>query len=294
MLPADLSLLISLLALLAAMSFACGTLMVKRGLQHTDSVTGAVIQIGTSMVIFGLAAPFFVSGSDWLSPAVWVFAAVGLARPSFSTILANEGTRRLGPTLSSTFESLSPLFAVMGGAAFLAEQLTPAAVLGTLGVVAGVVVLTARGRLTRSWRAWALAFPLGAALIRSAAHVAARWGLLMLPNVILSGAVAYTVSFAVAFGVNRVRRRPAPRAPLTRGVLWFVGSGTSNAAAIFALNSALMLGPVVQVSPLVATYPLFTLLGGRLLYRQEPITGRMLLAVALIVPSVILITMAHR
>jgi drug/metabolite transporter (DMT)-like permease len=288
------SVLTSGLALLAALFFAAGTLLVKRGLQQLDSVSGAVIQIAVSLLAFAAAGPFAISAGDWLSPAVWVFAAIGLLRPSITTILANEGTRRLGPTLSATLESLSPVFAVTGGVVFLAERATWPIVLGTAGVVSGVMVLTRRGRLPRSWTAWALLFPLGAALIRSSAHLGARWGLLMLPNVVMSGLVANGVSFAIALGVRRVHGRAGGPPPLLRpGAGWFVASGVTNATAIFCLNSALMLGQVVYVSPVVAAYPLFTLLGSRLFYRQEPITVRLLLGMLLIVPSVVLITLAH-
>jgi drug/metabolite transporter, DME family len=289
-------LLTSALALLSSLQFAAGTLLVKRGLRNADSVTGAVIQIAISMVLFALAAPFALHLGDFLSPAVWVFAAIGLLRPSFSTMLANEGTHRLGPTISTTMESMSPLFAVLGGVVFLHERLTPPLALGTLGVMAGVMVLSRRGRLPRAWSAWALAFPLGAALIRSMAHVAAKWGLTLLPSVVMSGLIAYTVSFVIAGGVRTARSAhgsPGRGTLLGQGMVWFALAGATNAGAIYALNSALMRGQVVLVSPLVATYPLFTLLGSRLFYRSEPITGRMLLSVAVIVPSVIVITLGH-
>jgi drug/metabolite transporter (DMT)-like permease len=290
---AHLDLLTSALALLAAAQFAAGTLLVKRGLQYADSITGATIQIAVSMVVFALAAPFTIQASDWLSPAVGIFAALGLLRPSVSTMLANEGTRRLGPTISTTMESMSPFFAVLGGVLVLSERLATTTAVGTLGVVAGVAVLSARGRLPRAWSTWALLFPLGAALIRSGAHVAAKMGLLLLPNVVLSGLVAYTVSFVVALGVRSARPAAARPRPSREALLWFVLSGITNAGAIFALNSALMLGQVVLVSPVVAAYPVFTILGSRLFFRQDPITGRMVLALLLVVPSVMLITLGR-
>ncbi|HKJ00553.1 MAG TPA: DMT family transporter [bacterium] len=295
MLLSDLGSLTSALALLAALCFAAGTLLAKRGLQHLDSITGAVVQIAVSLLAFVLAAPFSIESGDWLSPAVWVFAGIGLLRPSLSTMLAFEGNRRLGPTITATVASLSPIFAVTGGVLFLAERLTLPIVIGTVGVVLGVGVLSSKGRLPRSWPVWALLFPLGAALIRSSAHVGAKWGLLILPNVVMSGLVAYSVSFAVALGVRLLRgQRMGPQPPVTRtGAAWFVASGLTNAAAIFLLNSALMLGQVVYVSPVVAAYPVFTMLGSWLFYRQETITGRMVLGLLLIVPSVVVITLAH-
>lgn len=287
------SLLTSVLALAAAAQFATGTLMARRGLGQGDSVTGAVISIGTSALIYWAVAPLAIAPAYFLSPAVWVFAGIGVLRPGVTTILAYEGNRRVGPTIAATMASLSPMFAVAGGVVFLAERPAATTLLGTLGVVCGAAVLAGKGRVPRSWPVWALLFPLGAAMIRSGAHVAARWGLLMLPSVVMSGLVAYSVSFTVSASIWAVRHRRA-RQPLTRAAFaWFVGAGALNAGAIFALNTALMLGQVVVVSPLTATYPVFTLLGSWLVFRQEQITGRTVAGVLLIVPSVILITLGR-
>ena len=119
---------VTFLALLASLHFAVGALLVKRGLRQSDSVSGAVISIATSLVIFGIAAVFTVERAEWFSPAIWIFAAVGLLRPSFSTMLAYEAKHRLGPTISTTVEATSPLFAVMGGIFLLSEP-----VLGLVG-----------------------------------------------------------------------------------------------------------------------------------------------------------------
>lgn len=289
----DPTLVPALLALLAAVQFAAGNITVKRGLEHADSVTGATVTIATSTVLYALAAPFTLRAEFWLSPAVWVFAAIGLLRPSVSTMLSYEGNRHMGPTITATVASLSPLFAVAGGVVFLAERPAVTTLVGTIGVVAGIIVLSGRGDVPRTWPTWALLFPLGAALIRAGAHVAARWGLLLVPSVVMAGLVAYCVSLVISLAVQRLQ--PAPRRrPLTRAALaWFVLAGLFNAGAIFALNTGLMLGEVVLVSPLASTFPLFTLLGSWLLLRQEVITRRTVLGVLVTVPAVILITIGR-
>ena len=290
-------LLASGLGLLAAVQFAASSLLVKRGLVRGDPISGATISIAASFTVFALAAPFTVTAADFRSPALWIFAAVGLMRPAFSTMLANEGTRRLGPTISSTVESTSPLFAVTGGVLVLREHLGLGTALGTLGVVCGIGVLSQRGRLTRDWPLWALGFPLAAAIIRSTAHVAVKAGLMLLPNVVLSGGMAYGVSFLMALGVLGLRRSQGWHSRAAGGPWggagWFVLTGLANAGAIFALNSALEIGDVVQVSPVTASVPVFTLLGSWLFLRTERLSGRIVLAVLLVVPSVVLITLGR-
>lgn len=285
--------LASALAILAAMQFAGGTLLAKRGLESTNSVTGALISIATSALVYWLLMPFAVELHDWRSPAVLIFAAIGLLRPSVSTMLAYEGTRRLGPTISATFASFSPLFAMAGAVLFLSETLRPTTLAGILGVVAGIMVLTGRGGARRGWTASALLFPVGASLIRASAHVGAKWGLNLLPSVVMSGLVAYTVSLLVALAITLARGDKALPDLRSEGLKWLVAAGLLNAGAIFALNTGLMIGEVVVVSPLVATYPLFTMLGSRLFYGQEALTRRTVAGVLLLVPSVMLITLAR-
>lgn len=284
---------VTVLALLASFFFAVGALLVKRGLHQTDSISGTVITIATSLAIFGIAAIFTVERTDWFSPAIWIFAAIGLLRPSFSTMLAYEGKHRLGPTISTTVEATSPIFAVMGGILLLSEPVEATTLAGAAGVMAGIMLLCLRGRGSAQWSLPALLFPLAAALIRSGAHVGARWGLTLLPNVILTGMVAYAVSFLIATAVALMRRKVFGGRRSWQGWKWFVLAGLANSGAIFTLNTALMLGSVSRVSPLISTYPLFTMILSAVFYRQERITRFTVMAVAIVVPSVMLITLGH-
>lgn len=284
---------VTLLALLASLHFAVGALLVKKGLHQTDSISGTVISIATSLVIFGIAALFTVTRAEWGSPAIWIFATIGLLRPALSTMLAYEAKHRLGPTISTTIEAASPLFAVMGGILILSEPADMRTLIGACGVVLGIMLLALRGGGSAHWSLLALIFPLGAALIRSGAHVGARWGLTLLPNVVLTGLIAYGVSFLIASGIAYLGRNVLNTRRSVRGWKWFILAGCANSGAIFTLNTALMLGNVSRVSPLIATYPLFTLILSALFYREEQITRHMVLAVILVVPSVMLITMGR-
>ena len=293
----DSSLTISLLALTASFLFALMVIMGRQGLHTMDALTGAMINIGVSMAIFGVAGIFLIKAEYWSSPALWIFASIGILRPALSNIFGFEGSRRLGPTVSTTVESLSPFFAIVGGVALLSEQVTPLMAVGALGIVAGVVFLTSQGSARRNWPYWALGFPFGAALIRSSAHVGARWGLNLLPidasAVIFSGLIAYMVSFGITLTASTLRRGGLRGHWSREGFFWFSLTGVANAGAIFTLNTALSMGQVAMVSPLIATFPLFTMAMSYAFYKRERITWRTLAGVLLVVPSVVLLTVGH-
>jgi DME family drug/metabolite transporter len=61
------------------------------------------------------------------------------------------------------------------------------------------------------------------------------------------------------------------------------------------LNNALIRGDIVTVVPIIAAAPVFTMLMSWLIFRREKITARTLAALALVLPSVILIVvLGHR
>ena len=168
---------------------------------------------------------------------------------------------------------------------------TPIAV-GTIGVILGVILLGWRGELRRSWPIWALGLPIAAAALRVLAQALAKIGMETLPSALFAGLVGYTVSLAIAIGVNagRGQRLADVYAP---GFWWLALTGVTNGLAILALNSALLCGRLTTVSPLVACAPLFSLALGYLVFREKQLTARTVVAVLIIVPSVVSIALAR-
>ena len=162
--------------------------------------------------------------------------------------------------------------------------------LGTGAIVAGVVVLSWRGEVSRAWPWWALLLPIGAACLRSVAQAFAKLGMESLPSPYFVGLVGYSVSFAIALADHH-RRGGATHMVVNRGCAWFALTGLSYGFAILSLNSALNCGPLSVVAPIVACAPLFTLLLGVGLFRERAVTGRVIAAVLLVVPGVVLISM---
>jgi len=278
------------LALLAALLFSLGNQTSRHALAYAPASQVTLYQIGVSVSLYWMAAPFYMKTAYWLSPAVLLLAAAGLIRPLISANLGTIGTRILGPTISSTMGACGPLLSVTLGVVLLSETLHWQTAVGTAGIVISIVVLTWRGQNKPDWPVWALIFPFGAAFIRAASHALAKLGLEFIPSPVFVALIAYSVSFPLAFLYHGYRQRQQPTGPVVRtGILWMLVSGTFYGIAVLVLNTALLSGDLVVVSPIVACTPFFTLILGVWGFRETQINLRTVMAVLLVVPSVILI-----
>lgn len=284
-----------LLALTSATLFAVSILVLHQGLRHADSETGSLIQIATTALCYWLLAPWLVESWYWLTPAAALFALVGLFKPFLSANASLLSVHYLGPTPSSTLAATAPLFAAAFGVFLLGEHLTLPIALGTMAIMGGSIVLAQQGAWGRhtSWPLWALSLPLAAALIRAAGDSLTKFAMLGLPSPYFAGLVSFTVSLAIAVGVYGARRRRLPRLGRAQGTGWFMLAGLINGISVYCLNTALKLGEVVVVVPLVSASPFRTLLLSAFLVRRETISRNSLLAVLLVVPGVIMIALGR-
>jgi len=281
------------LALVASAFLGTAVVIANLGLRYLDPARGALVSIPSTTAMFWLLALFLFRGEGWNATAFVIFAVVGLIFPALVTFLNFASNRLTGPTIAGTVSSTTPLFAVLGAMLFLSEPLTPAAAAGTAAIVLGVIALTARGAdRPRAWAAWVILLPLAGAAIRGGAQAAVKGGLVLWPDPFVAALVGYCVSSVTIFAANRAFV-PRASAPFDRrGISWFVAVGLCNGVGVLAMYAALNLGQVSVVSPLVATYPLFTLALSALLLREERFGPRVLLGVALTVAGVVVLARA--
>jgi drug/metabolite transporter (DMT)-like permease len=273
-------------ALIAAALFGAALVTTQFGLRHMDGLAGAKVSIPSATALFWLLLP--ARGVEgWNTQAAGIFLALGLFFPVVVTLLAYEANRRLGPTIAGAIGSTAPLFAVLGAVLFLGETLGLAQMAATFAIVAGSVVLVWRssiavhGAARGSWLSWC------AAALRAFAQVIAKAGLLLWPNPYAAVVLGYSVSAAAIWIIAAFSRRPASRVYTRRGVLWFVLTGLFNCSAVLALYTALDGGAVNIVSPIAASYPLFTLVLNSVILREERISTRLIVGVALMVGGVV-------
>ena len=277
------------LALVAALLFAFGNQLSRLALRYTDSQNAVLWQIGVSVSIYWLAAPFYMEAWYWTASVLPLLVVLGCFRPLVSANLGMAGTRILGPTISATLSGTAPLFGVALGVLLLAETLSWEIALGSVGIVAGVVLISLRGRSSRTWPLVALLLPIGAALVRSLSHAFSKIALEEIPSPFFVALVAYSVSFVLALANKARTGRSGVEPVASGGVKWLLATGACYGTAVLVLNTALLHGRLIVVAPIVACTPLFTLLLGAAVFREEAITRRVAIAVLIVVPSVALI-----
>jgi drug/metabolite transporter (DMT)-like permease len=280
----------TVLALVSAAFLGTAVVLANVGLRYLHPARGALVSIPSTTAAFWLLAPFLLCGQGWNATALAIFAGVGVVFPAVVTLINFASNRIAGPTIAGTLSSTTPLFAVVVAVLLLGEPLTLSAVAGTTAVVLGVVAFGGRGdKGARALTALAILLPLAGAAIRGAAQAAVKGGLALWPDPFVAALIGYTVSCATIFAASRTLV-PAHAAPLNRrGVLWFMSVGACNGAGILAMYAALARGQVSVVSPLVATYPLFTLALSALFLREEKFGPRVLAGVALTVAGVLVL-----
>jgi drug/metabolite transporter (DMT)-like permease len=260
------------------------------GLRTIDPLSGAAVSVPAFTLLFLLLSPILLAGE----PVVWrglpIFAAIGLFFPASLTLLAFASNRALGPVITSTLGNLAPLFSVALAVVLLHEPLRPAQLGGLLVAVVGAVIISVtRPRDLGHWRSWALLLPLAAALVRGVVPPIVKLGLDVWPSPLWACLIGYVMSSLVVLAVQRIRKGSfLVQAPVS-GWLWFAVTGVSNGLATLSMFAAVRHGPITLVSPIVATFPLVTVLLSAIMLKHIEITSRIVGGTLLTVAGVALV-----
>ena len=270
------------LACASAIFFGTALVTAKLGLRTMDARAGAAISIPTATVLLALAAPFALDASAFSVAAALVFALVGLFFPALVTLVTFAANDRLGPSVTGTLSSTAPLFALAAAFVFLGERIPSRAIVAAIGVVAGAALLSWRGGALVRRALW---LPLAGAALRGVAQVLAKAGLALWPNPFAASLIGYAVSTAAVTAADRLRRgAPAHRPRAALG--WFMATGVLNGGAVLLMYAALAAAPVSLVAPVIAGYPLVTVLLGAALLREERLNARVISGAMLVAAAI--------
>jgi drug/metabolite transporter (DMT)-like permease len=272
--------------------FGAGFVLTQFGLRWMLPWLGVAISIPTSTLLFWCLAPFFVDPSDSNLKAVVLFACVGLFFPGTVALLNFESNRLMGPNIAGALSSMTPVFAVLLAIAVLGEHVRGPQLLALAAMVVGISLMY-RVHVNLSARSlWLMALPLVAAAIRGVVQPIVKFGFQWWPNPIAAVVVSYTVSSTVLILSALVRAGGTIPEIDRRGALWFAAVGLCNGLSVLAMYAALEYGPVAVISPLIAGYPLVTLLLSRAFLGKEDVGPQLIAGVTGAVCGVVLLLVA--
>jgi drug/metabolite transporter (DMT)-like permease len=272
--------------------FGAGFVLTQFGLRWMPPWVGVAISIPTSTLLFWCLAPFFVDPSDGNLRAVVLFACVGLFFPGTVALLNFESNRLMGPNIAGALSSMTPVFAVLLAIVILGERIRGPQLLALAAIVVGISLMY-RVHVNLSARSlWLMALPVAASAIRGVIQPIVKLGFEWWPNPIAAVVVSYTVSSAVLI-VSALARGGGSIPDIDhRGALWFGAVGLCNGLSVLAMYGALEYGPVAVISPLIAGYPLVTLLLSRAFLGKEDVGPQLIGGVISSVCGVVLLLVA--
>ena len=285
-----------LLSVASGVFWGIGPIFSKVGMERggdANRATMIVLVVGSS----GFLAVSVLRDGSSVAPGgvsfetLAVFALAGVLGTSFAWLLWFRGIDRIGASVSNTVFYTQPLFAAILAALVLGEELTVAIGAGVVFIVSGVVLLSSSSDGdVDSWSTAALLFPLGAAVFAAVGNVLNRYGFrsstiapVEAAAINLTSALPVLVGYALVYD-----RRSLVR--FRRSDYHFVASGIANAVGVLTLFAALSRGPVVVVSPIVGSSPLFTAVFAYFVLGEvERVTARTFVSAALTVTGVVVI-----
>jgi len=277
----------------AALCFSVAHIFVRRGLAGSSALTGSVISLGTSTVIYWTLASLVAPLSALLNPAVGYFIAGGFFAPAMGQTLGYIGMERIGVARSSPIVNTSPMFSSILAVLLLGEVWLARNIVGTCLVICGVVILSTSRPASGEWNKKGIIYPVLAALAFGISTTFRKTGLLTIHVPLLAAAVTVSTAFCVlltivwfmgGWQVLRFNRRSSA---------WLFGGAIINSGAILSFFSALNVGSVVRVEPLVACNPLLTILWASIFLRQfETLSWRVLVGALVTVSGTVLVVTA--
>ncbi|HET7342817.1 MAG TPA: DMT family transporter [Methylomirabilota bacterium] len=128
-------------AALASAAWAVSTVMMKPPLREIEPLTAQAIRLPLASVLLWLTP--WTRGAALLEAGRGPLLRIGALSlvTAASSVLFVAGLKHAGVAVGAVLSSTAPLFAIPLGVIFLGERLSPAAAVGTLLAVAGIVVL---------------------------------------------------------------------------------------------------------------------------------------------------------
>ena len=282
------------IALAAALSYATSGISARRGLRYSTPVTVTLVSL--TIHALGLGSLVLLTGGvPQVSPWVLLlFFITGTLQPLIR-VFTYAGIFYMGAARGTTVRGSHPLFSTTFAIVFLGESPSFWVILGTVLIVGGITLISWQNEAQRAaTRLWYVAFPLGAALLAGISHPIRRYALGLADEPLYFAA---TVGWVSLFWMGGYLLSPFCKdRPVwdRRATAPFLLAGIFETLGILLVIVALSVGQVVIVSPIVATSPLWILLGTTIFLRGiESLALRTVLGAICVVSGTIAISLVR-
>ena len=280
-----------LFALGTAIAYAFADVTARFGLQRADPLVGATMALTSSVMLFLLVVLATGARFPAFGPHYFWMAVGGACNPGLFFVLFFIGIAKIGVSRAAPIKGSSAIFAAFLAMFFLGEEPTWYNLAGILLVVGGIAVISS-GAQTGHWRRVDMLWPLGAAVVAAIAALCWRTGIQAFPDTVAGTAVAIVSALVVVGAYTLTVRRDRIRENVRASWKFFIVAGSIEGFGKFLYASALQLGEVYRMLPVIQTSPLFVvLLSLVVLRRAEGITWRVPAGAVLTVGGAILVNM---
>ncbi|HXK29227.1 MAG TPA: EamA family transporter [Candidatus Binatia bacterium] len=281
-----------LFAWLTAVSFAFANISVRRGMEYSTPLTATFVSLVVHTVALWIAVALTVGIPEVAVTAVVAIVVTGIVQPIMRHC-HYTGIRKIGTSRAVTLRNTFPLPAVLIGILILGEPITPLGMIGTLLVVIGIVFTSWRiDQHLTSFRWTYLLYPIATALITAVVHPLRRYAMVQSHEPLFFTAIVGPVSL-LSFAMYYALPVCGEKLVWDRRAFWpFLISGFFETAAVLLMLFAFTLGPVVIVSPIASTTPIWTaILSAIFLRKVERINLTSVIGTVCVVAGVIAISL---
>lgn len=285
---------IELLALLTAFSYATSNIAARWGLRYSTPNTAVLFSLFMHAV--GLSSIVLLTQGIPTVPRVALNLVV--ITGVLQTILRSchyLAISKVGVSRAVTLRNTHPMLTVLIGVTVLGEQTNALNLVGVVLIVGGTALTSWRmDEQIAGFRRWYLLLPVATSVMTSTVHPIRRFAMTLAGEPLFFAALVGVVSLGCFTSYLALPLRRDPIVWHRKALLPFAISGFGETMAILLLFFALESGPVVVVSPITATSPVWTvLLASILLRRIENTTPAVVFGTLLVVGGAICVTLGR-
>jgi drug/metabolite transporter, DME family len=281
------------IALCAAIAYALSFILSKRGMRYSTPITITFVSLLVQTVVLFAIVFAFTGIPDTPAFVFMLFIVAGILQAVVRQ-LTYIGIEKIGVARSGPIRASVPLWSAAVAILFLGETMTPAIGAGTLLVFGGILLISWRAdEGVKDFRRWYIVAPLLAAVLGGVVYPLRRYALRFSDDPIYFGAIVGIVGLLCTALFLALPTTKEKLVWNRQSIGYFAIGGAFESLGLLLVLFALTYGPVIVVTPLTATLPLWVVLGSKLFLRDlEKITPRITAGAILVVAGTITISLA--